>query len=246
MRLAMVLAASALSFAGLTGIARATSVQPVILDLIAAGRRTSTTVEVQNDFKTQLPVEMKVEEADFVDGELRANGKPSDDLLVFPPQALIEAGRTQNFRIQYLGDPAIKVSRHYVVTVTQLPVQLPDTQSTVQVLYNFQVFTGVSPLKGKPAIRIAGTEIITAEDGKAHAVLLLENNSDTYGYLSSGKVKLRQTDSAGKEVYQKTFTDIEVQEDIGYGLVGARQKRRLVTPVTLPIATGTLTAEFVP
>lgn len=245
-RLALALVASALSFSALTGSAQATSVQPVILDLTAAGRKTSTTVEVENNFKTQLPVELKVEEADFVDGELRANGKASDDLLIFPPQALIEPGRTQNFRVQYLGEPAIKVSRHYVVTVTQLPVQLPDTETAVQVLYNFQVFVGVAPIAGKPAIRVTGAEIMTADDGTPHAVLLLENTSNTYGYLYTGTVKIRQTDASGKEIYQKTFNNAEVQEQIGYGLVGAHQKRRLVTPLVLPSATGTLHAEFAP
>jgi fimbrial chaperone protein len=245
-RMPLAIAGSAIACSFLGAPALATSVQPVVLDLFATGRKTSTTVEVENDFKNNLPVEMRVEVADFVDGELKDTGVASDDLLVFPPQALIEPGRTQNFRIQYLGDPAIAASRHYIVTVVQLPIQLPGDQSVVQVLYNFQVITSVRPIDGKPAIRITGTEIETGADGKSHAVLLLENSSNTYGYLSTGTIKLKLMDEHGKTVYQKTLNSLEVQDQIGYGLIGAHQKRRLVTPLVLPSAKGTLEAEFKP
>ena len=238
--------ASALALASPVAIApaAATTVQPVIVDLTAAGRKSSTTVEVQNDFKTKLPVELRVEAAEFVNGELKSTGKPSDDILTFPPSALIEPGRTQNFRIQYLGDPAIKQSRHYIVTVVQLPVAFTGQQSEVQVLYDFQVITSVKPLGGTPAIRISGTEVL-AKDGKYQAVLLLENTSDTYGYLSTGSLRLKLRDAQGKVTYQKSLNSLQVQDQIGYGLVGAHQTRRLVTPLLLP-GNGKLEAEFLP
>jgi len=223
----------------------ATTVQPVLVDLASAGRKSSATVEVQNDFKTKLPVELRVEGAQFVDGELVDTNKPSDDLLIFPPSALIEPGRTQTFRIQYLGDPALAESKHYFVTVAQLPVAFSGQKSELQVLYDFQVVTGVKPLGGKPAIKIAKAEVAAGKDGKYRAVLMLENTSNTYGYLSSGTVKLRLKDAQGKVIYQKSLNPIQVQDQIGYGMVGAHQKRRLATQLVLP-GNGVLEAEFLP
>src|SRR3546814_13905099 len=48
------------------------------------------------------------------------------DLVVFPAQAVIQHGQSQVFRVQYVGDAELDKSRHYYVTVAQLPVQLPQ------------------------------------------------------------------------------------------------------------------------
>lgn len=197
LHLTVAVAAALWSVLPLGRSAYATSVQPVVLDLTAGGRRSSATVEVENDFKKGLPVELRVEAAEFDNGELKNTGNESEDLLIFPPTALIETGRTQNFRIQYVGDASIAESRHYIITVAQLPVVLPGDQSVVQVLYNFQVITSVKPLNSKPALQITGTEIATGTDGKPRAVLLLENASNVYGYLSAGTLKLRLRDTNG-------------------------------------------------
>ena len=74
---------------------------------------------------------------------------------------------------------------------------------------------------------------------------MLENSSNTYGYLSSGSVKLRLKDAQGKVIYQKSLNPIQVQDQIGYGMVGAHQKRRLATQLVLP-GDGVLEAEFLP
>ena len=60
-------------------------------------------------------------------------------------QAMIQPGQTQTFRVQYVGDPDLARSKHYYVTVAQLPVQMPQGQSAIQILYNFQVLVSVSP-----------------------------------------------------------------------------------------------------
>ena len=116
----------------------AMTVQPVIVDLSTTGSRTSQVVTVENSFTTPLPIELRATEADFKDGALVASTREAKDLLIFPPQAIVPPGRSQSFRIQWIGDPDIKTSRHFFLTVAQLPVKLPAGQSAVQILYNFQ------------------------------------------------------------------------------------------------------------
>lgn len=226
--------------------AYAMAVEPVVLDLLSSGRQMSSIVTVENTFKEPLPVEVSAQVADLDEtGALRATGKATEDLLIFPPQAIIQPGRTQSFRVQYVGDPDLQSSRHYFATVAQQPVPLAPGTSGVQVLYNFQVVVNVGVAGVRPNVRVTGTEIIE-QDGAPHAVLLLQNDARTYGYLASGSLRLIQRDASGREIFRKSFTSEDVQREVGYGMVGANQRRRLVTPIVLPQMGGTLEAEFTP
>lgn len=226
--------------------ADAMTVQPVIIDLTTTGSRVSTVVTVENTFDTPLPVELRAVEADFNAGGLVASAREAKDLLIFPPQALIPPGRTQAFRVQWVGDPEIKQSKHFMLTVAQLPVKLPAGQSAVQILYNFQVIISVAAPGVKSAVRIVSTEATKGGDGKNRLTLNLANDSATYGYLSDGTLKVVETDAAGKEVLRKTFSGAEIQQQFGYGLVGPNQTRRLQTPIELPVEGGKIEATFTP
>jgi len=222
------------------------TVQPVVIDLTVSGRGMSQVITVENTFATPLPVELRVEELAFDDMGVKSTGKPSEDLLIFPPQALIQPGQTQTFRIQYVGDPDLKASKHYYVTVAQLPVKLPEGQSAIQILYNFQVLVSVSPAGAKPALAIQSAEVGKNGDGKPAPVLILSNPSSAHAYLSSGRLRIVQRDASGKEVFRKTLSGPEIQQTIGFGLVGANQVRRMTLPIVLPTEGGKLDVSFTP
>jgi fimbrial chaperone protein len=166
--------------------------------------------------------------------------------MVFPVQAMIQPGQTQTFRIQYVGDPDMAKSRHFYATVAQLPVQLPQGQSAIQILYNFQVLVSVSPQGAKPDLKVSGASIGHDNAGKPVAVVTLSNASAAHGYLSQGRLRIVQRDSAGKEVFHRTLSGPEIQQTIGFGLVGAGQTRKVQIPVELPQDGGTVEAQFTP
>ncbi|MES2339625.1 MAG: fimbria/pilus periplasmic chaperone [Pseudomonadota bacterium] len=224
----------------------AMTVQPVVIDLTVSGRGMSQVVTVENTFSTPLPVELRVQDLEFDENGVKGTGKDSGDLLIFPPQALIQPGQTQSFRVQYVGDPDLKASKHYYITVAQLPVKLPEGQSAIQILYNFQVLVSVTPANAKPAIAITAAEVGKNADGKPVPVLTLNNPSAAHGYLSSGRLRIVQTDASGKEVFRRTLSGPEVQQTIGFGLVGANQTRRMSLPILLPVDGGKVDASFTP
>jgi fimbrial chaperone protein len=226
--------------------AKAMTVQPVVLDLQTAGKGMSQVVTVQNTFANPLTVELRVDELAFDENGAHATGKDPGDLLVFPPQALIQPGQTQTFRVQWVGDPDLKRSKHYYVTVAQLPVQLPQGQSAIQILYNFQVLVGVAPAGGKPDVKVVGAEIGHDQAGKPIPVLMVENDSATHGYLSEGRLRIVEKDAAGKEIFQRSLPGPEIQQTIGFGLIAPGQKRRVSVPIPLPAEGGTVEAQFTP
>jgi P pilus assembly chaperone PapD len=232
---------------GAGGRAVAMTVQPVVIDLKPTGRGMSQIVTVQNTFANPLPVELRAEELTFDDKGAHPGDTPSNDLLIFPPQAVIQPGETQAFRIQWVGDPALTQSKHYYVTVAQMPVKLPEGQSAIQILYNFQVLASVSPTGGKPNLSLSKAEIGVDAAGKPIAVVYMANTSNTHGYLSRGRLRITEKDATGKAVFQRTLPGPEIQQTIGFGLIAPGQTRRIAVPIELPLtaaAGGSLEAQF--
>jgi fimbrial chaperone protein len=180
----------------------------------------------------------------LTDDGVAGTGKDTGDLLVFPQQAMIQPGQTQTFRVQFVGDPALARSKHYYVTVAQLPVQLPQGQSAIQILYNFQVLVSVSPQGAKPALAVQRGEVASNAEGKPVPVIMVTNKSPAHAFLSNGRLRIVQKDSAGREIFRKTLSGPEIQQTIGFGLIGAGQTRRVQVPLELPSDGGTIEAQF--
>ncbi|MBB4613565.1 fimbrial biogenesis chaperone [Novosphingobium taihuense] len=240
------LAAVALSSMFVSQAATAMTVQPVVIDMKTSGREMSQVVTVENTFANPLPVELSVQELQLTENGVSPTGKDPGDLLVFPPQAMIEPGQTQSFRVQYVGDPALASSKHYYITVAQLPVKLPEGQSAIQILYNFQVLASVAPAGAKPRLEIRSAQVGKDAAGKPVAVLSVANPSAVHGYLSASKLRIIEKDTAGKEQFRRTLSGPEIQQTIGFGLVGANQTRTVTVPVELPLADGTVEASISP
>ena len=246
-RLAIAACAAALALTAGIPTAGAVSVTPVVVDLQPTGSRMSQVITVENRYNRPVVLEVRVQEATYTDDGLKGTGKESDDLLVFPPQMSIDAGKTQAIRVQYVGDPALAQSKHYYVTIAQLPVQLEQNSPTVvQLLYNFQVVVGVGVPGAKPNIQVAKSEITTTGDGKPRATITLTNDAATYGYLQRGTLRFVQKDVAGKEVFNRVLNSDQIEQEIGYGLVGAGQTRRIATSIVLPTTEGTLEVRYTP
>lgn len=231
---------------GIGGSVVAMTVQPVVINLTTSGRGMSQIVTVENTFTHPLPVEMRVEELRLDESGVHGTGNDPGDLLVFPAQAMIQPGQTQTFRVQYVGDPELARSRHFYVTVAQLPVQMPQGQSAIQILYNFQVLASVSPAGARPALRIDSGSVGRNQEGRPVPVLTISNSSSAHGYLSNGRLRIIQRDASGREVFRRTWSGPEVQQTIGFGLIGAGQTRRVIIPVELPASEGTIDAQFTP
>jgi fimbrial chaperone protein len=222
----------------------AMSVQPVVVDLQAAGRDMNQVVNVQNTSQTPLPVELRIRQVAFAPDGSPIVGKDAGDLVVFPPQALIQPGQSQTFRIQYVGDPALAASKHYYVTVAQVPVQTPAGQSQIQILYNFEVLVSVGALGVKPSFQVVSAQIGRNEAGQPVPIITLTNNSATYGYLSRGRLRIVAKDRNGKTVFSKTFSAAEIQQTMGMGLIASGQTRQFAVPAALPQEGGAIEAQF--
>jgi P pilus assembly chaperone PapD len=219
----------------------AMTVQPVILDLKSLGRDTGGQIRVENTGTTPLPVEVRLVDAELLPDAVKASDRLTDDLIAIPSQAIIPPGATQAFRIQYVGDPEVPQSKHFYAEVAQQPVEVPGGQSTIQVLYNFQAMVNVaSATAGEPKLSVEGAQVVQPKaDAPARIAFTVHNAGDNYGYLSNGSVDLVQRNAAGEEIFHRNLNRSDVQQMIGFGLVGPETSRTFVAPIDLEQSGGT-------
>ncbi len=168
--------------------AAAFRVDPMSADLASSGPNAKAEIRIENPHDHPITIELVAEQRDF-----DANGKETrtpaeDDFLIFPPQTLIQPGKTQLVRYQYIGDPKIPATKAYVINVRQLPIDLkPDAQSGMKFLYNFGLARYVIP-EGAAAVPTA-ENIHVGQNGSLEFVLKNSGN----GHLPLMRKALRLT-----------------------------------------------------
>jgi P pilus assembly chaperone PapD len=241
---ARVLAAAFLFVVTIGTSASAMTVQPVVVDLRPNGDKMSATISVQNTATEALPVELTAQVLKFTEDGAAPAGPDPGDLVIFPPQALIGPGQTQAFRIQWVGDPELKQSKSYYVTVAQLPVKLPKGQSAIQILYNFQVLVNVAASEGGPVLSVAKSEIGQGKKKEPVPTIWVQNTGSSYGYLSHGALHISQTDASGKTLFDKKLSSQDIQQTIGFGVIGPNTTRKILLPLELPSGQGAVKVQF--
>lgn len=244
LKLPAVLAAALVLALSLPGSAFAFSVRPVVVDMTPSGRGSVTTVVIENAFDRPITVEISAAPLIFGEATASPDETETDDFVVFPPQAIIEPGRSQSVRIQYVGDPDLSESKHYFVTVAQVPVQLEEGQTAIQILYNFRVLTNVGVIGASPDIKVVGAQPAIDDQGRFRPSIQFRNDGPTYGYLVDGRMTIRQTSPSGEVIFDRSIRRQEMEQMLGVGLVGPNKTRTVMIPVDLPSAEGTIVAEF--
>jgi P pilus assembly chaperone PapD len=228
----------------LAAAASAMSVTPILIDLKPGGRMASGQIRVVNTTQGPLPVDLKVKAATVgPDGRVTTSEEGIDDLLIFPPQALIAPGATQVFRVQWVGDPELSRSKTFMVSVAQQPVALPEGTSGIQLLYDFQVVVNVAPMVGEPDLQVRGAELTTDDQGARRATVTLANDSNVHGYLSGANLRLELQDDQGRRVWSQSYSPEDLRARVGIGLLQPGVSRRFQLPFDLPAEGTRITAE---
>jgi hypothetical protein len=136
----------------------------------------------------------------------------------------------------------LATSKHYYVSVNQLPVKLPEGQSAVQIVYNFQVLVSVSSPNKKPELTIKSVDAAKGEGDKPAIAVQVANGGEAHGYISQHRLKISETNAAGAEIFSKTISGAEFQQMVGYGLVATGQTRTVTVPVESAPKGGTFSA----
>jgi fimbrial chaperone protein len=209
--------------------ASAMTVTPVQVEMASAGSAGRSQISVTNDGKDPMPIEITIQKIALDENGDRKTSKAGDEFLIIPPQALIPPGATQNFRIQWVGEPQLAESQSFMMSVNQIPVKLPKGQSAVQIVMSFGVQINVAPPQGLPELKVVGTGTETdKKTGKRHPTITVQNPTKIHALLPQSTIQL--TGGGWSQTLDPSF----LREKVGIGLVQPGKKRKFILPVDLP------------
>lgn len=224
-------------------------VQPIVIDMTTSGARSSAALTVVNDRRTPETVEVTVGKLALPErGPAQVTPDKGDEFLIFPPRATIEPGKTQVFRIRWLGEPVIPRSKLYMFSTTELPVSKGEG-SGIQLLYSIQSLVTVSSPQLRPDISIPSVQRAT---GRAPSPadptrppptvpgvdITVDNKGAAVAYVSHARLTLKTGD--GK--WTKRIEQLDVAKAVGLGVAPPAQKRVFFVPVDGVPAAGDLSA----
>lgn len=209
--------------------AAAMSVTPVHVEMRSAGASSRSQVTVTNESREPLPVEAIMQRLALGENGERRMTPAGDEFLVFPPQALIPAGGSQVFRLQWVGEPLLAESQSFMMSLTQIPVRPRKGVNGVQLVMSFGVQINVAPPKGVGGLKVVGTGFeIDRRSGKRYPTIVVQNTSNVHALLPRSRVKL--SSGSWSKVLDETFLD----QRIGIGLVQPGRRRKFTLPVEVP------------
>lgn len=212
----------------LAGRSEAMSVTPLTVELAASGPNNKTTLRVHNDSASPIPVEVSSAKLTVAEDGTLTNVMAKGVFLIFPAQATILPGASQSFRVQWLGDPKLKSSESYTLSVNQLPVNLDQKKNGVQIVFNFGVIVNVAPVNAKASIAVVKTEVAKRSANGNEPIITVANSGNGHALLGDASIVL----SSGN--WTKTLASEETRQIFGMGLVQPGNKRRFNLRVPLP------------
>ncbi|MGB5336902.1 MAG: fimbria/pilus periplasmic chaperone [Woeseiaceae bacterium] len=226
--------------------AQAVSVTPIVVDLEAAGSGSAKSIAVTNPTERPMPIEITVEEITIDEiGTIVSAVDAGDDFIILPPQTTIPAGDTQNFRIQYLGEPDLQQGKLYRFAVNQIPVPTEENGAfQVQVVYSITGLATLSPLQSAAQIAVVAQSVVLDDNGEPRASITLENTGNKPAYFSRGALDIKQVSASGETLWRENLPPSRIEREIGFGILMPNQTRTFVLPYALPSSDGIVEAEF--
>ena len=205
------------------------NVNPTVIELSSVGKASNGYLQVINDAKKPLPIEIVIYSVEVGEDGSVVKKEAGDEFLVFPPQSMIAAGATQNFKMKWVGAPDIKKSQHYIFSVNQIPVKPSATDDNkVEVVFNYSVIINVRPEKGTSELNLIKTEIGKDKEGVLRPILTVKNSKNIHARLSDANIHLSNGD------WSKKLSSAYLGQTLGVGLVPAGKTRRFILKVDIP------------
>ena len=220
--------------------ANSLGVDPLFVEMLPGK---STAVRVTNFSDIDTPVELFINERVVDQTGQQTRKDAEDEFIIFPPQAVIKANKTQVFRLQTLQKD-LNESKSYFLSVRQLPVDLGQNEGRVklQVVFAFDVAVHLIPrgIKARPIIenvKLTSLEIATESEtgGASETVpaveLTLRNDGNKFLYLQDQNYIATGIDADGSPLDNIEWTVEEILSAVKVVLVNPGSSRTFKLPL---------------
>ncbi|MDQ2878642.1 MAG: fimbria/pilus periplasmic chaperone [Pseudomonadota bacterium] len=223
-------------------------VQPIVIRMQTSGKQASAAITVVNDRNRPNTVELKLSKLVVPkDGPVQLTPDNGDNFLIFPPIATIQPGKTQVFRVRWVGEPVLGEAQSYMITTGEVPIEQKGTG--VQVVYAIQSLLTVSSPKMASVVSVVSAERAShtfpaSETGAAHTDpgmnVTFANTGNDVAYISDYAMRMEIPGTPWK----LDVNSRNIQQYVGLGLIPPNAQRTLFVPVTDLPATGEVKFSF--
>ena len=242
------LVGAALVAATAPSLLQAYDLKPIVVQLAPSGAGAAQQMTITNSHKVPIAIEVKAfRREQLPDGSDKLTAE-NDDIIISPPQMVIQPGSSQAFKVRWIGDPNPQQELAYRIVTTQLPINFKsqkqgEVNAKLNLNYKYEAALYVVPPGSSPAAALASAAPVTDEKGVTWLELTLKNDGNARALLSKPAITLRSAAGGGETV----ITDAMVSELQNFNiLAGGERKLRVAWPAELakgPI-TGTLKTEY--
>ncbi|KWT66807.1 hypothetical protein APY04_2214 [Hyphomicrobium sulfonivorans] len=198
------------------------------VEMVSVGKDSRARITVTNTADEPLAIEALIGRAEIAEDGATSFVGSDENFLVIPPQAIIPPGATQNFRVQWLGEPIIAASESYLLYFSQIPIKPPRSDRLVQLVFNIGVLINVAPPVGEPRLNVVSKGIVRDASGTRRPTVTVENSSNVHSLFPQSSILL---EAAG---WSQSIASGQLTETIGIGLVQPGHRRRFTLPVAVP------------
>lgn len=210
----------------IAALAQGYQVQPMISEVTPSGSQSATRISIKNTGSVPITLEMEPFRVSVEEDGTPLRIAEEQDLLVFPPQSVVEPGKEQAVQVRYVGDASLAEARMYGVRVSQLPVNFGSgtgasgASADVRMSFNFLTHLIVSPSGATSELSVANT--VPGSDGSLGVELRNAGNA----IVIMNDYVWQVTDGAGKTA---SFTSDKVDLG-GFSALMPNQTRRVIIP----------------
>ncbi|PKF51091.1 pilus assembly protein [Enterovibrio nigricans] len=161
-------------------VSHAYQVKPMIAEMTPLGRGAQMSMRIDNTNDFPLTVELIPLKLSMDRAGIETLDAADDDLLVIPVTAVIAPGKSQSVLVRYIGDPEIKQSKAYRISVRQQNVLRDEDQDLdIGLLMRFDTLMNV-----KPENVSSNLSVKSLKKDKQNWLVEVENTGDSYGRIN--------------------------------------------------------------
>lgn len=131
--------------------AQAYSVSPLRIVLEPIGKDAQARMRIDNPGTQPVTLSLSVERLDIDERGGISSAAADADFLIFPPQTILDGGKSQAIQVRYVGAADIQQGVVYMLTTEQVPVDLDSSDNAaIKIGLNFGTVIHVIPPGATP------------------------------------------------------------------------------------------------
>jgi len=156
--------------------------KPLVVELTPSGSGSSGSMTITNTHEVPIAIEISVHKRQQQDDGSDELSPELDDVIINPPQMVMQPGTSQAVRIQWVGDQNPDRELSYRIVTEQLPIRLTKAQrndrtAELTMKYRYEAALYVAPRGVRPSAKLESAEVVEQNGVSMLAVTIVSDGT---------------------------------------------------------------------